>query len=104
MALDDSRQRAQNSSTVSVLVQVNAEFHSQDRSATQKDAVRRIVRKQLIEWLERHSLMSEVGHIGEISRLNIIPFVCSKGVAKALREAPGVEAVAPADASIDLIE
>jgi len=61
-------------------------------------------RDQLINWLKNLSAWDEVDEVGEPNAFNIIPFVCSPRIASLLENAPGVEAVTPADAKIELLE
>ena len=58
----------------------------------------------LIAWLKDLSVWNEVKEVGEVNAFSIIPFTCSPRVAALLKDAPSVQAVAPADFPIDLIE
>jgi hypothetical protein len=59
---------------------------------------------QLISWLKRMSVWDEVAEVGEPNVFNIVPLTCSYHVASLLEKAPGVTAVTPADAQVDMIE
>ena len=61
-------------------------------------------RERIIEWLKDHSLWSEVKEVGEINTFNLIPLARSERVVAALKNAPDVEAVVPADIPLDLIQ
>ena len=61
-------------------------------------------RDRLIAWLKERSLWKEVQQIGVPNAFNMLPLTCTKHVAALLPQAPDVEAVAPADTPIGLID
>jgi hypothetical protein len=61
-------------------------------------------RDKFVEWLRTSGLRDEVVEMGEPSAFGVLSIKCSEQTASLLRNAPEVEAVAPADARIELIE